>query len=66
MLRKTMFRRNRRIRIGVVARKMILFKPYHAKLILEGKKTQTRRLWRKPRVKIAVELKIFFSIGDEK
>jgi len=45
---------------------MILFKPYHAKLILEGKKTQTRRLWRKPRVKIAVELKIFFSIGDEK
>jgi len=32
--------------------KMILFKPYHAKLILEGKKTQTRRLWRKPRVKV--------------
>lgn len=31
---------------------MILFKEYHAKLILEGKKTQTRRLWKKPRVKI--------------
>ena len=31
---------------------MILFKPEHAKLILEGKKTQTRRIWKKPRVKV--------------
>lgn len=31
---------------------MLLFKPYHAKLIQEGIKTQTRRIWKKPRCKI--------------
>ena len=30
----------------------ILFKPEHVPLILSGKKTQTRRLWKKPRVKV--------------
>lgn len=31
---------------------MILFKPYHIPLILDGRKTQTRRIWSKPRAKI--------------
>ena len=31
---------------------MLLFKFYHALLILQGKKTQTRRIWKRPRVKI--------------
>ena len=31
---------------------MILFKPYHIFPILIGQKTQTRRTWEKPRVKI--------------
>jgi len=30
----------------------LLFKPEHVKLILEGKKTQTRRIWKRPRVKV--------------
>lgn len=31
---------------------MILFKEQHVVPILEGRKTQTRRLWAKPRVKV--------------
>ena len=31
---------------------MITFQPYHIDMILEGKKTATRRLWKKPRAKI--------------
>lgn len=31
---------------------MILFKPEHVPLILDGRKTQTRRLWKKPRVRV--------------
>lgn len=31
---------------------MLLFKPYHVKLIKEGSKTQTRRLWKKPRCNV--------------
>ena len=31
---------------------MILFKPEHVDLILAGTKTQTRRIWKKPRAKI--------------
>ncbi len=31
---------------------MLLFKPEHVKPILEGRKTQTRRVWKKPRVKV--------------
>jgi len=30
----------------------LLFKPYHIEPILTGKKTQTRRVWKKPRVKV--------------
>ena len=30
----------------------MLFKPEHKKMILEGKKTATRRVWKKPRVKV--------------
>ena len=30
----------------------MLFKPEHKKLILEGKKTATRRVWEKPMVKV--------------
>jgi hypothetical protein len=31
---------------------MLLFKPYHVKLIQDGIKTQTRRIWKKPRCKV--------------
>jgi len=31
---------------------LILFKPYHVPLILEGKKTETRRLWKYPRIRV--------------
>lgn len=31
---------------------MILFKPEHAELILEGRKTQTRRFWKACRIKL--------------
>lgn len=31
---------------------MILFKPEHVELILTGAKTQTRRIWKKPRCKV--------------
>jgi hypothetical protein len=31
---------------------VILFKPEHVELILSGRKTQTRRLWRKPHVRV--------------
>ena len=31
---------------------MILFKPEHVPMILAGRKTQTRRTWDKPRVKV--------------
>ena len=31
---------------------MILFKQQHVEPILSGKKTQTRRLWKRPRVKV--------------
>lgn len=31
---------------------VLLFKPYHVPLILNGKKTQTRRKWDRPRVKV--------------
>ena len=31
---------------------MILFKPEHVGLILRGEKTQTRRIWKRQRVKI--------------
>ena len=31
---------------------MLLFKPEHALLILSGTKTQTRRIWKKPRAKV--------------
>lgn len=31
---------------------MLLFKPEHVPMILHGRKTQTRRLWKKPRVKV--------------
>ena len=31
---------------------MILFKPEHVPLILSGKKRETRRLWKKPRVTV--------------
>jgi hypothetical protein len=31
---------------------MLLFKPEHIPLIKEGWKTQTRRLWKKPRAKV--------------
>jgi hypothetical protein len=31
---------------------LILFKPYHVKPILEGVKTETRRLWKYPRVRV--------------
>lgn len=30
----------------------MLFKPEHKQMILEGKKTATRRVWKKPRVKV--------------
>jgi hypothetical protein len=33
---------------------MILFKPEHAKLILAGQKTQTRRIWKRPRAKVGL------------
>jgi len=32
--------------------KLILFKPYHVELIIKDIKTQTRRIWKKPRCKI--------------
>lgn len=31
---------------------MILFKPEHVTPILEGTKTQTRRIWKRPRAKV--------------
>lgn len=31
---------------------VILFKPYHVPMILAGNKTQTRRKWKRPRVKV--------------
>ena len=31
---------------------MLLFKPYHVGVILTGLKTQTRRAWKKPLVKV--------------
>ena len=31
---------------------MILFKPEHVDMILSGRKTQTRRIWKKPRAKV--------------
>ncbi|WP_292409313.1 MULTISPECIES: hypothetical protein [unclassified Methanoculleus] len=31
---------------------MLLFKPYHVEAVILGRKTQTRRNWKKPRVKI--------------
>ena len=31
---------------------MILFRPEHAELILSGRKTQTRRIWKKPRARV--------------
>lgn len=31
---------------------MLLFKPEHVDLILSGSKTQTRRIWKKPRAKV--------------
>lgn len=33
----------------------LLFKPHHVPLILSGRKTQTRRLWKKNRVKVGGE-----------
>lgn len=30
----------------------MLFKEYHAPMILSGRKTQTRRLWKRPMVKV--------------
>lgn len=34
---------------------MLLFKPQHREPILEGRKTQTRRLWKRPRVRVGAE-----------
>lgn len=31
---------------------MILFKPEHVPMILSGRKTQTRRRWKRPRVRV--------------
>lgn len=31
---------------------MLLFKPEHVEPILEGRKTQTRRIWKAPRVRV--------------
>ena len=31
---------------------MLLFKPYHIRLILNGQKTQTRRIWKKCRCRV--------------
>jgi hypothetical protein len=31
---------------------MILFKPYHVEEIIAGRKTQTRRIWKRPRAKV--------------
>ena len=31
---------------------MILFKPEHVDMIRSGRKTQTRRIWKKPRAKV--------------
>lgn len=45
---------------------MILFQKEHIKPILEGKKTQTRRLWKKPRVKVGSIHKAKVRLFDKK
>ena len=43
-----------RVTFGLRGERKLLFKPEHIGLIHSGRKTQTRRLWKKPRAKVGV------------